>query len=156
MDLLKIASVPAAAVSPDTTVHDAVALMNRKRVGAVAVTESDKLAGIFTERDLMIRVVLDGKDPKATAVAEVMTADCISAKSDMSMGEALQIMSEKHFRHLPRRRRRAQSARAAVDPRSAPPAGRQPQRRARFRRRFLYRGRDRRLSPAAPLQRRTT
>ncbi len=101
MDLLKIASVPAAAVSPDTTVHDAVALMNRKRVGAVAVTENDKLAGIFTERDLMIRVVLDGKDPKATAVAEVMTADCISAKSDMSMGEALQIMSEKHFRHLP-------------------------------------------------------
>ena len=101
MDLLKIASVPAAAVSPDTTVHDAVALMNQKRVGAVAVTESEKLAGIFTERDLMIRVVLDGKDPKSTAVADVMTAECISAKSDMSMGEALQIMSEKHFRHLP-------------------------------------------------------
>lgn len=101
MDLLKIASVPAAAVSPDTTVHDAVALMNRKRVGAVAVTESEKLAGIFTERDLMIRVVLDGKDPKSTTVSDVMTAECISAKKDMSMGEALQIMSEKHFRHLP-------------------------------------------------------
>ena len=101
MDLLKIASVPAAAVSPDTTVHDAVALMNQKRVGAVAVTESEKLAGIFTERDLMIRVVLDGKDPKSTAVSDVMTANCISAKTDMSMGEALQIMSEKHFRHLP-------------------------------------------------------
>ena len=101
MDLLKIASVPAAEVSPVTTVHDAVALMNQRRVGAVAVTIENKLAGIFTERDLMIRVVLAGKDPKSTAVQAVMTAECISAKSDMTMGEALQIMSAKHFRHLP-------------------------------------------------------
>jgi CBS domain-containing protein len=101
MDLLKIASVPAATVSLESSVHDAVRLMNDRRVGAVAVATDDTLAGIFTERDLMIRVVLAGKDPKSTTISDVMTAECISAKKDMSMGEALQIMTEKHFRHLP-------------------------------------------------------
>ena len=75
--------------------------MNDHRVGAVAVANDSTLAGIFTERDLMIRVVLEGKDPKNTPIGDVMTEDCISAKKDMSMGEALQIMTEKHFRHLP-------------------------------------------------------
>ena len=101
MDLLKIASVPAATVSPGASVLDAVRLMNDHRVGAVAVVTDAVLEGIFTERDLMNRVVLDGKDPKKTPVSEVMTSECISAKQDMTMGEALQIMTEHHFRHLP-------------------------------------------------------
>jgi CBS domain-containing protein len=101
MDLLRIASVPAATVSPETPVLEAVRLMSDKRVGAVAVTRQGKLTGIFTERDLMIRVVLEGRDPGATRVGDVMTGQCISAKNDMSMGEALQIMTERHFRHLP-------------------------------------------------------
>ena len=101
MDLLKIASVPGAIVDPETTVVAAVKLMAECRVGAVAVTEGETLAGIFTERDLMIRVVLEGKDPGSTRVSDVMTADCVSARKDMSMGEALLLMTEKHFRHLP-------------------------------------------------------
>ena len=101
MDLLKIASVPAATVSPETTVLEAVRLMSDERVGAVAVTREGKLTGIFTERDLMIRVVLEGRNPAATRVGDVMTAHCISAKNDLSMGDALQIMTESHFRHLP-------------------------------------------------------
>ena len=101
MDLLKIASVPAAIVSPTSTVLDAVNLMNDQRVGAVAVTNDNALAGIFTERDLMIRVVLEGKDSKTTQIGDVMTPNCVSAQKDLSMGEALQIMTEKHFRHLP-------------------------------------------------------
>ncbi len=101
MDLLKIASVPAAMVSRTSTVFDAVKLMNDQRVGAVAVVNDDTLAGIFTERDLMIRVVLEGKDSKTTQIGDVMTAKCVSAPKNMSMGEALQVMTEKHFRHLP-------------------------------------------------------
>lgn len=101
MDLLKVASVPAATVSPETTVIEAVRLMNEQRVGAVAVTRNDTLAGIFTERDLMIRVVLQDKDPKTTKVADVMTERPISARQDMPMGEALKVMTEHHFRHLP-------------------------------------------------------
>jgi secondary thiamine-phosphate synthase enzyme len=101
MDLLKIASVPATTVSPETTVLEAVRLMSEERVGAVAVTREGKLTGIFTERDLMIRVVLEGRNPAATRVGDVMTSQCISAKNDLSMGDALQIMTESHFRHLP-------------------------------------------------------
>jgi CBS domain-containing protein len=101
MDLLRIASVPAATVSPETPVLEAVRIMSEERVGAVAVTREGKLAGIFTERDLMIRVVLQRRDPGATRVGDVMTGQCVSAKKDMSMGEALQIMTERHFRHLP-------------------------------------------------------
>lgn len=101
MDLLKIASVPGALVSPESSVYEAVRLMNDQRVGAVAVVKDDALAGIFTERDLMIRVVLAAKDSKKTKVGDVMTPECLSAKKDMSMGEALQIMTERHFRHLP-------------------------------------------------------
>ena len=101
MDLLRIASVPAATVSPETPVLEAVRLMSDERVGAVTVTREGKLSGIFTERDLMIRVVLEGRDPGVTRVGDVMTAQCISAKNDMSMGEALQLMTERHFRHLP-------------------------------------------------------
>jgi len=101
MDLLRIASVPAATVQPESTVLEAVRLMSDERVGAVAVTRDGKLTGIFTERDLMIRVVLEGREPGATRVGDVMTEQCISAKNDMSMGEALQIMTERHFRHLP-------------------------------------------------------
>ncbi len=101
MDLLRIASVPAATVSPESTVLEAVRLMADEKVGAVAIIEEGKLSGIFTERDLMIRIVLKGRDPATTRVGEVMTPDCISAKKDMSMGEALLLMTEKHFRHLP-------------------------------------------------------
>jgi CBS domain-containing protein len=101
MDLLKIASVPAATVSPTSTVIDAVRLMNDRRVGAVAVTESNKLTGIFTERDLMIRVVLEGKDPSDTPVKDVMTERPVAVNKNVSMGEALSMMSEHHFRHLP-------------------------------------------------------
>ena len=101
MELLKIASVPAASVSPETTVLDAVKLMADQHVGAVAVTRGETLAGIFTERDLMIRVVLEERHSQKTPVSEVMTPQCVSAKKDMELGEALQIMTDRHFRHLP-------------------------------------------------------
>jgi CBS domain-containing protein len=101
MGLLNIASVPAAAVSPDTTVLSAVELMNRQRVGAVAIVEGGKLSGIFTERDVMNRVVLTGRDPRTTPVSEVMTADVEAVSPEMSSGEALRIMVDRHFRHLP-------------------------------------------------------
>ena len=101
MSLLQIASVPAATVSPKSTVIDAVKLMNEKRVGAVAIVEKDDLAGIFTERDVMNRVVLEGRDPKTTTMSEVMTTDVETALHDMPYGDCLRVMVERHFRHLP-------------------------------------------------------
>lgn len=101
MGLLKIASVPAATVSPQTSVLEAVRLMNEKRVGAAAVVEKDKLVGIFTERDVMNRVVLKGEEPSSTPVSKVMTKDVEAVRRDMPYGEALRIMVDRHFRHLP-------------------------------------------------------
>lgn len=101
LGLLKIATVPPATVAASATVHDAVELMKRGNVGAVAVVEDEKLVGIFTERDLMIRVVSPGMDPATTRVSEVMTRDVVSARRDMAYGDALRMMVGKHFRHIP-------------------------------------------------------
>lgn len=101
MSLLSIASVPATTVGRETTVLEAARLMSKMRIGAVAVVEQDRLCGIFTERDLLTRVVAEGKDPRTTRVGEVMTADAETAYDDMSFGDALRVMVDRHIRHLP-------------------------------------------------------
>ena len=101
MGLLNIASTPAAIVTTQSSVTDAVKRMSEKRVGAVAVLDKGKLAGIFTERDVMMRVVLEGREPKTTKMSEVMTKQVETVREDMSYGEALRLMVERHFRHLP-------------------------------------------------------
>lgn len=99
--LLKIATVPPAMVGPSATVHEAVEVMKEGNVGAVAVVEDEKLIGIFTERDLMNRVVSPRLDPETTSVSDVMTREVISARRDMAYGDALRMMVGKHFRHIP-------------------------------------------------------
>lgn len=101
MSLLNIASVPPATVRSETSVRDAARLMTRNRIGAVAVVQDDRLSGIFTERDLMTRVVAEGLNPETTTVGDVMTAEAETAESDMSYGDALRLMVERHIRHLP-------------------------------------------------------
>ncbi|HEX9724960.1 MAG TPA: CBS domain-containing protein [Vicinamibacteria bacterium] len=101
MGLLKIASVPAAVVTTQSTVIDAVKRMGEKRVGAVAVLDNGQITGIFTERDVMMRVVLEGRDPKTTKMSDVMTKDVVTVRKEMPVGEALRLMVERHFRHLP-------------------------------------------------------
>ena len=101
MEILKIAGMPPAVVSLTTTALEAVQVMVSKRVGAVAVVQGDRLAGIFTERDVMLRVVLARHDPATTKMMDVMTASVESATADTTAGEALGMMIERHFRHLP-------------------------------------------------------
>lgn len=101
MGLLKVASTPAATVRPDQTVLDAVKLMDAERVGAVAVVVEGRLVGMFTERDVMRRVVLTEKDPAKTPVGEVMTANPVVARRDMSEREVFRTMVDRHFRHMP-------------------------------------------------------
>ena len=101
MEILKIAGAPPAVVSLTTTVLEAVQVMVSKRVGAVAVVQGDRLAGIFTERDVMLRVVLARHDPATTKMMDVMSASVESATADTTAGEALGVMIERHFRHLP-------------------------------------------------------
>ena len=104
MKLLKIAHVPSAAVTPDTTVYDAVALMARHRVGAVAVVDQipgGSLVGIFTERDLMLRVVNRDRSSRKTRVREVMTSSVKTATEELAGSEVLALMRDHHLRHLP-------------------------------------------------------
>ncbi len=101
MALLKVADVPATTVAKNATVIEAVAAMEKNRVGAVAIVEQGLLKGIFTERDVMLRVVLAKRDPQTTAMSEVMTTAVQTVPSGTSANEALSIMLEKHIRHLP-------------------------------------------------------
>jgi CBS domain-containing protein len=85
----------------DITVAAAARLMKEHRVGAILVVQDGRLAGIFTERDALFRVIAEGRDPAATRVAEVMTADPRTIAPDRPFGHALHLMYEGGFRHVP-------------------------------------------------------
>jgi CBS domain-containing protein len=101
MSLLHVAKAPAATVGPKATVMDAVRVMQQARVGAVAVIEDKRLLGMFSERDVMLRVVLEKKDPEATRVEELMTTDVVTISRDTKPEDAVKKMWEGHIRHLP-------------------------------------------------------
>ncbi|MGB0408679.1 MAG: CBS domain-containing protein [Opitutales bacterium] len=88
-------------LSEMTTIHDAVAEMNRQRVGSVIVKKGDQVVGIFTERDILTRVVSAGRDPKSTIVRDVMTPNFQWIRPKTSVEDAMQTMTDKRVRHLP-------------------------------------------------------
>jgi CBS domain-containing protein len=83
------------------TVRDTAKMMSEKNVGAVAVLDSGRLVGIFSERDLMKRVVAAGLNPEKTTVANVMTKDIVVGKPEEDINTALQKMHSLGCRHLP-------------------------------------------------------
>lgn len=85
----------------DIKVREAVQLMAKRRIGAVMVVEDDKLLGIFTERDAMVRIVAESRDPDKTTIGEVMTPNPETIKASDSVVLALDMMSKRGFRHLP-------------------------------------------------------
>lgn len=87
--------------SPDKTVTQAARLMAAKNTGAVLVLEDEQLVGIFTERDLVFRVIAKGLNPQTTPLREVMTPDVKSLDASQTYGHALVIMQEHGFRHVP-------------------------------------------------------
>jgi CBS domain-containing protein len=86
---------------PETSVSKAAQLMAKKNVGAVMVVENERLVGIFTERDAVIRVMAKGRDPLTTRLADVMTRDPQTVGPEASFGHALLMMYEHGFRHAP-------------------------------------------------------
>jgi len=88
-------------VSPDTTVLVAVQKMNERKIGALLVTEQDRPIGIFTERDVLVRVVAAGLDPKTTLVSDVMTQNPVVIRPDVTVGEAMLVITRRRCRHLP-------------------------------------------------------
>src|ERR1035437_10148990 len=84
---------------PQTMVSQAARLMAEKNVGAVLVIENERLVGIFTERDVVFRVIAQGRDAKTTPLVDVMTAAPKTVDPGKSYGHALVIMQENGFRH---------------------------------------------------------
>ncbi|MGI9382607.1 MAG: CBS domain-containing protein [Methyloligellaceae bacterium] len=87
--------------APGDLVSDAVEKMHTKGVGALPVVEGDRLVGIFTERDALYRVIHGKLAPASTPVSEVMTKDPDYVAPDMSVIDAMRMINEKRFRHLP-------------------------------------------------------
>lgn len=88
-------------VTSDTTVYNALVEMANKNIGAVLVIDEGKLSGIFSERDYARKIVLKGLHSDDTLVKDVMTANVITVEMEDKLEVAMQIMSDKHIRHLP-------------------------------------------------------
>jgi CBS domain-containing protein len=84
-----------------TTVIEAARLMKQQNIGALLVLDSSRLIGIFTERDALFRVLAAGRDPNATRLGDVMTAQPQTIGPDEPFLHALRVMYEGKFRHLP-------------------------------------------------------
>ena len=88
-------------ISRTATVQDAIQAMAGAKVGSVAVVDENVLEGIFSERDVMLRVVAEGRDPKTTTVEEVMTSPVQTIQKRTTGEQDLRIMVQNHIRHLP-------------------------------------------------------
>ncbi len=88
-------------IGKEATVLQAALLMNEHKVGALVVTEGDGVAGMFTERDLLRRVVGEQRDPASTRVEEVMTTEVAVCTPETAIDEARGAMKNRRIRHLP-------------------------------------------------------
>jgi CBS domain-containing protein len=88
-------------VDPEDSVLDAVRKMNCEHVGAVLVCIEGRMVGIFTERDVLCRVLDAGRDPNATRVADVMTSEVVTVGPETDVRDAMAVITERRTRHLP-------------------------------------------------------
>jgi CBS domain-containing protein len=88
-------------VTPDTTVFATLELMAEKEIGAVLVFESERLVGLFSERDYARQVILKGKSSKDTRVRDVMTARVTYIRPEQTVEDCMALMTDKRVRHLP-------------------------------------------------------
>ena len=89
------------AVSPESFIFDGLKLMAEKNIGALLVVDSNELVGIFSERDYARKVVLEGKSSRKMIIGEIMTEKVFCVRPDQSIQECMELMTEKHIRHLP-------------------------------------------------------
>lgn len=88
-------------VGPAASVADGVREMNRRAIGALLVIEGSDLVGIFTERDVLVRVVATGADPETTRVREVMTTQPLTVDASTTVEDAMLLVTRHRCRHLP-------------------------------------------------------
>jgi CBS domain-containing protein len=100
-DLLAYKGSHVHTVARDATVYEAIAMMDARRVGALLVMEGERLLGILSERDYTRKVILRGRASRETRVDEIMTEDVITVNADTTLGECLQLVTDRGIRHLP-------------------------------------------------------
>ena len=96
-----IAGQSVVTASKETTVRAACSLMAQKKIGALLVVENNRIAGIFTERDALNKVLAGNLDPDKTSLSQVMVANPQTIRADKPLGYALQFMVDGGFRHVP-------------------------------------------------------
>ena len=99
--VLSVKGSQVAAIGKAETVLDAATRMNERGIGCLVVTDGETVIGIFTERDVLRRVVAAKVDPAQTLVGDVMTAPVACCKPDTTLAECRAVMTEKRIRHLP-------------------------------------------------------
>lgn len=88
-------------VAPSVSVADAVRVMNEKKIGSIVVLEGRRLVGIFTERDVLTRVVAAGRIPQVTRVNDVMTGNVYTITPATTIEEVMELFTNRRCRHLP-------------------------------------------------------
>jgi CBS domain-containing protein len=88
-------------IVPDDSVLTAAKLMNQKGIGGVVVVEDGEVVGVFTERDVLRRVVAERRDPAKTLISEVMTSPVFTCRLEAGLDECRALVTEKRVRHLP-------------------------------------------------------
>jgi CBS domain-containing protein len=100
-DILALKGARVASIHPEATVFEAAVLMNEQKIGALVVLEEDRLVGMFTERDILQRVVAQQRDAAATLVKDVMTTELRCCQLHTPLDEAGGVMKNRRIRHLP-------------------------------------------------------
>lgn len=94
-------ATPIYSVAADALVTECTRKMTDRKIGALMVMDHGKVIGIFTERDALNRVLAAGRDPNSTKVCEVMTSNPYCVSPEMTVGEAMAVVTKRGFRHLP-------------------------------------------------------
>jgi CBS domain-containing protein len=100
-DILSHKGDEVATIDRNMTVIDAAQLMNARRIGSVVVLEGREVIGIFTERDILVRVVAARRNPETTPVSEVMTAPVVCCTPEADLQECKALVTNRRLRHIP-------------------------------------------------------
>lgn len=96
-----VADHPMISATQDTTVRAACKLMAKNKISSILVVDDGKLHGIFTERDALVKVLVEGRDPDKTPLSDVMVPDPQTVRADQYLAYALLLMIDGGFRHVP-------------------------------------------------------
>lgn len=101
MKLSEIMTPNPSFAQPTDTLSRVAEMMQQEDVGAIPILERDRLVGIITDRDITVKAVATGKDPKQILVSDCMSTDLVTGRPDMSDREALELMGREQIRRLP-------------------------------------------------------